>query len=36
MGPRSNLQDLCSKGSHKQNKKANYGLGENICKPCEW
>ena len=25
-----------SKGNHKQNKKATYRMGENICKQCDW
>ena len=27
---------LHSKGNHKQNEKTAYGLGENICKACDW
>ena len=25
-----------SKGNHKQNEKTTYGMGENICKLCDW
>ena len=35
MGP-NQMQDLRSIGNHKQNKKTAYGLGENICKRCNW
>ena len=32
MGPNQTYQLLHSKGNQKQNEKATYGLGENICK----
>ena len=28
------LTNFCSKGNHKQNEKATYEPGENICKQC--
>ena len=34
MGPNQTYKLLHSKGNHKQKEKA-YGLGENICKPCD-
>ena len=35
MGPNQTYKLLHSKGNHKQNKKATYRLGGNICKPCD-
>ena len=42
MGPNQTYKLLHSKGNHKKlklklkNKKATYGMGENICKWCNW
>ena len=36
MGPNQTYKLLLSKGNHKQNEKTTYGLGENICKWCDW
>ena len=36
MGPNPIEKNFYSKGNHKQNEKANYGLGENICKWRDW
>ena len=36
MEPNQTYELLHSKGNHKQNKKTTYGLGENICKWCNW
>ena len=36
MGPNQTCKLLHSKGNHKQSKKTTYGLGENICKYCDW
>ena len=36
MGANQTFKLLHGKGSHKQNKKTTYILGENICKPCYW
>ena len=36
MGPYQTYKLLHSKGNHKQNKKTGYGLGEDICKRCDW
>ena len=33
VGLHQTKKDLHSKGNHQQNKKATYGMGENICKP---
>ena len=35
MGPNQTYKLLHSKGNHKQNIKANYRMGENICKQCD-
>ena len=35
MGPNQAYKLLHSKGSHKQNEKTTYGLGENNCKWCD-
>lgn len=36
MGPNQTYKLLHSKGNHKHNEKANYRLGENICKRYTW
>ena len=36
MGPNQTYKLLPSKGNHKQNEKTTYGMGENICKWCDW
>ena len=36
MGPNQTYKLLYSKINHKQNEKTTYGLGENICKRCNW
>ena len=36
IGPHQTYILLHSKGNHRQNKKANYRLGEKICKGCSW
>ena len=35
MGPNKIYKLLHSKGIHKQNKKTNYRMGENVCKWCD-
>ena len=36
IGPVQTYKLLHSKGNHKQNEKATYRMGENICKRCDW
>ena len=36
MGPNQTYKLLHSKGSHKQSKKTTYGMGDNVCKWCDW
>ena len=36
MGPKRTYKLLHSKGNHRQDEKATYGMGENICKWCDW
>ena len=36
MGPSQIYKLLHSKGNHQQNKKSTKGMGENICKWCDW
>ena len=36
MGPNQTCKLLYRKGNYKQNEKTTYGLGENICKWCNW
>ena len=34
MGPNQTQNLLHSKGYHKKKKKTTYGMGENLCQPC--
>ena len=36
IGPVQTYKLLHSKGNHKQNEKATYRMGGNICKWCDW
>ena len=36
MGSNQAYKLLHSKGNYKQNEKTTYGMGENICKQCDW
>ena len=36
MGFNQTCKLIYSKENHKQNEKTTYGLGENICKWCDW
>ena len=36
MEPNQAYKLLHSKGNHKQNEKTTSGLGEDICKQCDW
>ena len=36
MGPNQTCMLLYSKENYRQNEKTTYGLGENICKWCNW
>ena len=36
MGPNQTYKLLHSKRNHKENEKTTYGMGENICKWCDW